>query len=103
MFKAIPVIAALAIAAATPALAQQQYPSDNSTTTSQPSSREESEEQARTPETDERSSGSVETLRDRSMSSPNVKGEAVPENPATGVPDPSGRGDPRRLESVPRP
>ncbi|MBC7951417.1 MAG: hypothetical protein H7Z12_06270 [Rhodospirillaceae bacterium] len=101
MIKAIPVMAVLAIAVATPALAQQQNPSDNPATNSQPSSREDADQQARTP--DERSSGEIETLRQRSMSSPNIKGEAVPENPATGVPAPEGRDDPKRLESVPRP
>jgi hypothetical protein len=103
MIKAIPVMAVLAMAAATPVLAQQQYPADNSTTTSQPRSREDAGEQARVPDSNERSEGSVETLRQRGMSSPNVQGDAVPENPATGVPAPEGRGDPKRLESVPRP
>lgn len=41
-------------------------------------------------------SGEVETLRNKHMSSPNVKGEQVPEEPATGVPmpDQSGRAKP---------
>lgn len=107
MIKAIPVMAALAIATVTPALAQQQYPPDNSTSNpaaSQPSSRSyDQDQQARTPDPNADRPGTVETLRERGMSSPNVQGEAVPENPATGVPAPEGRDDPKRLESVPRP
>ena len=114
MKKAIPVMAALAIAAAAPALAQEyRYPADNSTTTttSPPSdtttqSREEWErdQQARTPESSEREHpGTVETLRSKSMSSPNVEGDRVPETPSTGVPAPEAAGNPKSLESVPRP
>ncbi len=114
MRKVIPVMAVLAIAAAAPALAQEyRYPSDNSATTAtppesgaMPQSREEWErdQQARTPESSEQEHpGTVETLRNRSMSSPNVEGDAVPDNPATGVPAPEGRGNPKSLESVPRP
>lgn len=104
MIKAIPVMAVLAIAVAAPALAQQQYPSQspsNESTTSQPpASRENMDEQARTPEA---KPGEVETLRERGMSSPNVQGQKVPEDPATGIPEAQGRSDPKRLEGVPRP
>lgn len=101
MIKAIPVMAVLAIAVAAPALAQQQYPSQSESTTSQPpASRENLDEQARTPEA---KPGEVETLRERGMSSPNVQGQKVPEDPATGIPEAQGRSDPKRLEGVPRP
>lgn len=101
MIKAIPVMAVLAIVVTAPALAQQ-YPPD-SATTSQPRSRESIDEQARTPDSNEQPSGTVETFRERGMSSPNVQGESVPENPNTGTPAPEGRYDPKRLEGVPRP
>jgi len=105
MKQAIPVVAALAIASAAPALAQQEYryPSD---TSPPPQSREDSQrdQQARTPEADKQDdAGEIETLRSRSMSAPNVKGDAVPESPATGVPQPDAAGNPKSLESIPRP
>lgn len=58
-------------------------------------------QQAETPSEDDQPSGTVETLRNERMSSPNVEGENVPEDPQTGLPRP-GR-DPDQLESTPRP
>lgn len=102
MFKAVPILAVFAALAATPAMAQQQYNSDYPATTAQPSGRYDAEQQARTPE-DNKPTGTVETLRDKSMSSPNVKGQRVPEDPNTGVPEAQSRDNPKGLEGTPRP
>lgn len=52
---------------------------------------------------DRRHSGQVETLRRDHMSSPNVKGESVPEDPATGVPEPTRRSRPSGEDQPSRP
>lgn len=102
--KAIPVAALLMALGATPVLAQQQYtyPSD-----SPPPARSQGvypmDQQAQTPQSDTRRSGDLENLRHDQMSSPNTKGETVPESPTTGLPQPQARDNPGRLESTPKP
>lgn len=94
--------AALTLLAAWPAGAQYQSETPSDRYTRDPAQpREQSDQQAQTP--NRRDSGKVETLRDRGMSSPNVQGEAVPENPETGVPDPRARGTTQQGGSGPRP
>lgn len=97
--NAILAAALLVAASAVPALAQQQYPSD---TPPQARSQDQMmDQQAQTPQENQSQPGEVETLKQEHMSSPNVKGESVPES-ETGIPEP-GASDERQLESVPRP
>lgn len=92
--------AALALLTAMPAAAQSQSEtSSDRYTRDRP--QQSPDQQAQTREG--RKSGEVETLRNRSMSSPNVTGQKVPEDPATGVPAPDQRGRVKQSESVPRP
>lgn len=98
---ALAVLAALAVP---PAAAQTYppYPADEPGTAGRVQEdipQDEQEAELREPEPGRR--GQIETLRSDKMSSPNVRGETVPEDPESGVPRP--RADPRRLESVPKP
>ncbi|HTH16659.1 MAG TPA: hypothetical protein VL974_08410 [Magnetospirillum sp.] len=93
-------MAVLAALAAFPALGQ----TTSDTTTMPRSERERSmQEQAQRP--DQRQQGEIQELRDKGMTSPDVQGQAVPENPNTGVPEAQERGAPKReLEGrTPRP
>lgn len=101
--KPISIFSLIAALAAGPALAQDypRYPADEPGTAGRVLVIPESEQEAQAREAEPRVPGAIETLRSDSMSSPNVQGETVPEDPATGLPQPGA--DPRRLESVPKP
>lgn len=96
----VPALVILASFLAVPAFAQQSTMPEDS---NRPRTQRNYDQQSQTPAPEWERKGSVETLRQKHMSSPNVQGEAVPENPSTGIPDPSARNNPKRLESVPRP
>lgn len=101
--KPITALAVLAALAAGPALAQDypRYPADEPGTTGRVLVIPESQQEAEARDPQPRSPGEVETLRSDKMSSPNVEGQNVPEQPGTGLPRPGE--DPSRLESVPKP
>lgn len=92
-----PTAIALGLLASLPAQAQ----SDRYTRPQPQATPGEADQQAQTP--DRKRAGEVETLRRDHMSSPNVQGESVPENPATGVPAPELRDQPKREEGGVRP
>lgn len=103
-------VAATAAIAAAPALAQDQYPPggqqgsviegqrDSGVVVDEEQSLEGEDvildgseldqEQAEIPGEESGRTGEVETLRSDKMSSPNVRGEPVPEDPTTGIPAP---------------
>lgn len=84
---------ALALLAALPAAAQSnaESSSDRYTRDRPQTNVDRPDQQAQT--RDRRHSGEVETLRSRNMTSPNVKGENVPENTETGAAAPEERGN----------
>lgn len=94
--------AILLTVATLPALAQSSAPSDRYTPTQPQAGVTGNDQQAQTPN-DRRHSGAVENLRSEHMSSPNVKGQRVPENPETGAAAPELRGQPKQNEGVTRP
>lgn len=98
--KALLCAAILAALAAGPAAAQSaaDQPSDRYT---RDRPQTDADQQAQT--RDRRHSGQVETLRRDHMSSPNVKGESVQEDPATGVPQPTRRDRPSGSGDTARP
>lgn len=101
--KPITTFALFAALAAGPALAQDypRYPADQPDTSGRVLVIPESEQEAQARDAEPQSPGRVETLKSEAMSSPNVQGETVPEDPATGLPLPGA--DPRRLETTPKP
>jgi hypothetical protein len=86
-----------------PAQAQDRYRRDEPPAATATPQDQQADQQAQTP--DRRHRGEIQTLRRNGMSSPNVQGEAVPENPNTGVPEAQQRGQSKRESegSVPRP
>ncbi|MBI5162323.1 MAG: hypothetical protein HY985_00305 [Magnetospirillum sp.] len=84
-----PLLAAAVVGALAsgPALAQQSYPYP-------PAPADQGyapggiDQQAQMPREDGRERGKVDQLRTDKMSSPNIRGERVPENPSTGLPEP---------------
>lgn len=100
--KTFVLAALLATLAAMPAAAQSmsqpETPSDRYNRERPDDSRD---QQAQTRE--QRKTGEIETLRQKSMSSPNVKGQRVPEDPETGVPEPRQGGGAGQNEGGTRP
>lgn len=94
--------ALLAVVAAGPVAAQSmsqpETPSDRYTRERPDDSRDQQAESR-----EQRKTGEIETLRQKSMSSPNVKGQQVPENPETGVPEPRQGGSGGQNEGGTRP
>lgn len=95
--------AVLAALAALPASAQSssESSSDRYTRDRPQSNVDQTDQQAQTP--DRRHRGEIETLRRDNMSSPNIKGERVPEDTQTGAAAPEQRGDAKRTEGAIRP
>lgn len=97
------ILAAALILAALPAWAQSRSESSDRYRRDQPSATEERPgEQAQTPG-EPRQPGQIESLRRDHMSSPNVQGERVPEDPSTGTPEPRRQRQPERTEGGIRP
>lgn len=92
-----PAALALAMLAGIPAQAQ----SDRYTRPEPQAAPTDNDQQAQTPE--QRKAGEIEDLRQKSMSSPNVRGQKVPEDPATGVPEAQQGSQPKREEGGMRP
>lgn len=84
-----PLLAAalIGVLASGPALAQQAYPYPPAPA-DQGYAPGETDQQAQTPRDHPPQSGKVDQLRTDQMSSPNVRGERVPENPSTGLAEP---------------
>lgn len=98
-FVCAAVLAALtAMPAAAQSMSQPETPSDRYNREQAGESRD---QQAQTPE--QRKSGEIETLRRDQMSSPNVKGQRVPENTETGVPEAQQQGRAKQSEGGIRP
>lgn len=94
-------IATLTLTTAIPAWAQSQSPEAESSDRYRRDTPEVEDQQAQTPA--ERGQGEIEALRREHMSSPNIRGEQVPENPATGAAAPEQGPQQERHEGGVRP
>ena len=85
MKTAFVLAALLGVSVALPALAQSE-PSDRYRRDQSQTAPTWNDQQAQNPSKER--TGELENLRDKGMTSPNVRGEGVQENPNTGVPEP---------------
>src|SRR5512145_1304285 len=91
--------AALGLLVTVPAWAQSD-PSDRYRRDQPQASQGQNDQEAQSPS--DRNAGEIEDLRRNSMSAPNVKGDQVPDNPATGAAAPELGTQPQRPDSPSR-